>query len=101
MKIPVLTTGLSGMVGTRVRQLLGDEMEFTDLSLSQGTDITDYDQVEKKVKSSPAKVILHLAAKTNVDECEDDKLLGEEGAAWQVNVVGSQNIVKIAQKTGK
>lgn len=101
MKIPILTTGFSGLVGTRIAELLGDDFEFTDLSLTTGVDITNCDDVEKMVEDSSAKIILHLAAKTDVDGCEDDKVLGEEGAAWLVNVVGTQNIVAAAKKYGK
>lgn len=101
MNIPILGTGLSGLVGSRVVELLSDSFEFTDLSLATGVDITDLDQVMDSFKNSPAKVILHMAAKTDVDSCEDDKILGEEGGAWQVNVIGTQNIVDAAKKYNK
>ncbi len=101
MKIPILSTGMSGLVGTRVKELLADRYEFTDLSLTTNVDITDYDSVIKHVEKSEAKVILHMAAKTDVDACEDDKILGEEGSAWLINVEGTRNIAKAAEKTGK
>ncbi len=101
MNRQVLATGLSGLVGTRIRELLEDDFEFTDLSLATGVNITDYDSVEKSVGNSDAQVILHMAAKTDVDACEDDQVLGEEGAAWMVNVGGTENIVSAAKKTGK
>lgn len=101
MKIPIISTGMSGLVGTRVKELLKDKFEFTDLSLTTNVDITDFDSVIKNVEKSEAKVIVHLAAKTDVDACEDDKILGEEGAAWQINVEGTRNIAKAAEKTGK
>ncbi|MBI4999596.1 NAD(P)-dependent oxidoreductase, partial [Candidatus Gottesmanbacteria bacterium] len=50
---------------------------------------------------SPARVILHLAAKTDVDGCEKDKLLGKNGDAWRINVEGTKNIVEGAKKSGK
>ncbi|MBI2611197.1 NAD(P)-dependent oxidoreductase [Candidatus Gottesmanbacteria bacterium] len=100
-KINILGTGLSGMVGTRVKQLLSPKFLFEDLSLETGFDITDYDSVLKTFAQSQAKTVLHMAAKTDVDSCEDDKILGEEGQAWVVNVEGTRNIVDAAQKTGK
>lgn len=101
MKIPVIGTGLSGMVGTRVVELLKKDYEFTDLSYTTGVDITDIDQVIETFKVSNADTVIHMAAKTDVDACEDDKILGEEGQAWMVNVIGTQNIADAAKKTGK
>lgn len=101
MKIPILGTGLSGLVGSRIQELLGDNFEFADLSFATGIDITNPDQVSEAFKNSAADVVVHMAAKTDVDACEDDKILGEEGSAWQVNVVGTQNIVDSAKRYNK
>jgi dTDP-4-dehydrorhamnose reductase len=101
MKIPILGTGLSGLVGTRIVELLQDTYDFEDMSFDTGIDITHYDQVENKVKESESKIILHMAAKTDVDGCEDDRILLEEGKAWIINVVGTQNIIDAAKKYNK
>ena len=101
MKIPILATGLSGMVGTRVAEILSDNFEFEDISLATGIDITDKKSVDRVISESESKIILHLAAKTDVDSCEDDKILGEDGAAWQINVVGTENIIEAAKANGK
>ena len=101
MNIPILGTGLSGLVGSRIVELLGNVYDFTDLSFATGVDITDYDKVLERLESNPAQVIIHMAAKTDVDSCEDDKILGEEGSAWNVNVLGTKNIVDAAKKIGK
>ncbi len=100
-KTQIIGTGLSGLVGSRVMQLLKDKYDFTDLSFSTGVDITDYEQVLNIFDKSESSVVLHMAAKTDVDSCEDDKILGEEGGAWMVNVVGTQNIADAARKTNK
>lgn len=99
--IPVLATGLSGMVGSRVSELLSNDFLFTDISRRTGVDITDETAVEECIRHHDAPVILHMAAKTDVDGCEDDKLSQEEGEAWMVNVIGTQNIASAAKKTGK
>jgi len=101
MKKLVLATGLSGLVGTRIAEILADSFEFQDLSLATGIDISDKSRLEKAFENSSADVVLHMAAKTDVDGCEDDKLLGEEGAAWLVNVVGTANVIEAAKNTGK
>ncbi|OIO13944.1 hypothetical protein AUJ73_02940 [Candidatus Gottesmanbacteria bacterium CG1_02_37_22] len=101
MNTHVLATGMSGLVGTRIRELLCDEFEFTDLSYTTGIDITNYDDVLSHIESTQAKTIIHMAAKTEVDACEDEKILGEDGKCWLVNVVGTENVVSAAKKTGK
>lgn len=101
MKTFLLGTGLSGLVGSRIVELLADEFEFADLSYDTGVDITDKAQIEQKIALSPAKWILHLAAKTDVDECEKDRVFGENGEAWKINVDGTRNIVEAAKNCGK
>lgn len=101
VKKSIIGTGLSGLVGSRVVELLHDKYDFTDLSLTTGVDITSTDQVIESIERSPAKTILHMAAKTDVDDCEDEKILGEESATWMVNVIGTQNIVEAAKRFGK
>ncbi|KKS98673.1 MAG: dTDP-4-dehydrorhamnose reductase, dTDP-4-dehydrorhamnose reductase [Candidatus Gottesmanbacteria bacterium GW2011_GWA2_43_14] len=100
-KIPILATGLSGLVGTRISEILSSEYEFRDVSLTTGIDITDFEAVDKAVRESDSEVILHMAAKTDVDACEDDKILGDDGGAWRINVVGTDNIIACARKYGK
>ncbi|MBI2617184.1 NAD(P)-dependent oxidoreductase [Candidatus Gottesmanbacteria bacterium] len=97
----IVGTGLSGLVGTRIQELLREYYTFEDLSLKTHVDITNVEQVQKRVGESLASTILHMAAITDVDACEDDKILGEEGAAWRVNVEGTRNIIDAARKTGK
>jgi dTDP-4-dehydrorhamnose reductase len=44
---------------------------------------------------------LHLAAKADVDGCEQDKPLGENGAAYRINVGGTKNVVDACQVSKK
>lgn len=114
----ILGTGLSGLVGSRVVGLLADKYEFENVSLSTGTDITNRDQVIEKIKSSASPVVIHFAAKTNVDLCEKDKerdteileykdikkqeeAFNREKTAWGINVFGTKNIVEACQASGK
>lgn len=101
MTTQILATGLSGLVGSRIDELLTSSFEFTDLSLATGVDITNPDEVEEHISVSDATTILHLAAKTDVDACEDDKIFAQEGQAWLVNVTGTENIIHAAKKTDK
>lgn len=97
----IVGTGLSGLVGSRVVELLKNRFVFEDLSLDTNTDIRERDKVWQRITNSDAQVVLHLAAKANVDACEEDKTLGKEGEAWKVNVNGTQNVVDACNATGK
>ena len=96
-KTPILTTGLTGLVGSRIQEMLGDEFEFFNMDLTVGVDITDKHKVEAFVKEHPAEAMIHLAAYTNVNgafEQTDDK----EGVCYQVNVEGTKNIAEICKE---
>ena len=97
----VLGTGLSGLVGSRIVELLSSKYDFEDISFDTGVDITDRKRVFEKIKNSQASIIFHLAAKTNVDACEVDKSLGQDGDAWKINVLGTQNIADACSQTNK
>jgi dTDP-4-dehydrorhamnose reductase len=97
----ILGTGLNGLVGSRIVELLSDKYQFENLSRSSGVDISDKNQVLEKIKNSDAQIVLHLAAKTDVDGCEKDKALGQNGEAWKINVEGTKNVAEACLKTNK
>lgn len=97
----ILGTGLNGLVGSRITNLLKNKYSFENLSRSNGVDITDKDQITNAVFSSDAPVFLHMAAKTDVDGCENDKKHRENGEAWKLNVNATKNIASICKKTNK
>jgi dTDP-4-dehydrorhamnose reductase len=96
----ILGTGLAGLVGSRIVELLSSH-SFENISRSSGVDIADREQVFAAVDKSDAEVILHLAAKANVEGCEKDKSLGHEGEAWKINVEGTRHVVQAAETYGK
>lgn len=102
-KPQVIGTGLSGLVGSKVVELLSDQYDFENIDLSHPThptDITKPDQVLRVLESSAAEVVLHFAAFTDVTKSWEQR--GDKnGVAYQVNVVGTENIAKAAKKTGK
>jgi dTDP-4-dehydrorhamnose reductase len=118
MKTKILATGLTGLVGSRFTELLDEVYEFEHISLSKGIDILDKNAVLDKVLSSDATTVIHMAAKTNVDGCQEDKARDkellefknsqeaeeawrEEKTAWAINVLGTQNVIEACQKTNK
>lgn len=114
----ILGIGLSGLVGSRIEELLSSTYSFEKVSTSSGVDITKSDVIAQTIVSSDADYVLHLAAKTDVDGCEKDKtrdeeilalddsqmqkkLWQQEKTAWAVNVIGTENIVAACKQTGK
>ena len=56
-------------------------------------DIRDYDSVDSNIKLSNATTVIHSAAATNVKAIEDDPTV-----AYDVNVLGTINIIKACRK---
>jgi dTDP-4-dehydrorhamnose reductase len=129
-KMKIIGTGLNGLVGTRIVELLKDKYNFQNISRSTGVDITDKVQITNAITSSDAPIVLHLTAKTDVDECERDKEADSKfindssfwgsanqrrfqnrdsgqarmtglSTAWAVNVIGTQNVVEACKKANK
>ena len=101
MKRQIIATGISGLVGSRLVELLRERYTFISFSLDAGVDITKFNLLKKKFYQFPqAKIVLHLAAFTDVNaawEDNDDK----NSSAYKVNVLGSKNIARLCQEQGK
>jgi len=81
MKKIVLITGGKGMVGNQTT--FGIKLGRRDL------DILDPKSIEKAIMRHQPKVILHLAAMTNMLACENNPK-----EAHEINVIGTKNIAK-------
>jgi dTDP-4-dehydrorhamnose reductase len=114
----IIGTGLTGLIGTRLTELLGQSYEFEFINLESGVNILDKQKVLEIISSSKAEVVLHMAAKTNVDGCELDKKRDQEilslkiqeerekawvgeQTAFAINVFGTQNIVDACKENNK
>lgn len=97
----IIGTGLSGLVGSRVVELLADEYTFTNLSLETGIDITNPDTVSKYIDDSDCSWVFHFAAMTDVDGIQKEKSLGEKSKSWIVNVKATKFVAEAAAKSGK
>lgn len=96
----IFGVGISGLVGSRITEVLHDKYTFTNLSSDTGIDITDPSTLSMIREDQEHEVVFHLAAKADVDGCEKDKPLGKEGVAYKVNVTGTENVVD-ACRAGK
>lgn len=95
----IIATGLSGLVGSRIKELL--PFEFEEISRANGIDVLNSEKIQSFFSASDAPIVFHLAGKADVDGCEKDKDLKENGQAWKMNVLGTQNIIDACKKTGK
>src|SRR3972149_3124713 len=91
----ILGTGLSGLVGSRVVELLSDEFSFTNLSKETGIDITDSQKLTAEIINSRATWVFHFAAYTDVDGAESQRALSVSSQAWKVNVLATETVVQV------
>jgi dTDP-4-dehydrorhamnose reductase len=96
----IIGTGLTGLVGSRIVELNPD-IEFINISIESGINLLDPVQLEKVFTDNPdAEAVLHLAAFTDTNAAWAQN--GDHtGPCYQLNVVGTQNIVNLCQKYGK
>lgn len=122
----IVITGATGLVGSRFFDLYKSRYELIPVSSSYGVDITDSKKIYKFLSQKNPSLILHFAAKTNVDACEIDKetdikilkkeKILKEGkmdfekidvgiwkgstSAFGINAVGTKNLSDFAEKKG-
>ncbi len=93
MKVAI--TGTSGLVGSRLVELLKNDFEFFPLSQQQ-MDITNKKAVQTTLTNLDFDLLLHCAAYTNVDGAEHEKEL-----AYKINVEGTRNVLEAVLKKQK
>ncbi len=105
----VLICGSNGLLGQRLSLLLSNNTAYEVLNTSRNRtfvfdhqlfdytqlDITQKSDVKSLVSSFQPSVIINAAAAANVDWCETHR---EE--AWNINVVGVENLVEAARRVG-
>jgi len=90
----MLVTGAGGMVGSYAKEVFKDcRLILTDqIDGFAHLDVCDPSAVRKAVADEKPDVVLHLAAATDVDRCEQDPEL-----AYRTNAIGTQNIALACQ----
>lgn len=94
-KPKILITGSTGLIGTRITEMLGEKYDFIPLLQSE-IDITNKTAVDTRLSSTEYDLLLHLAAYTNVDGAENNKEL-----CTNINVEGTRNLFEACQDKGK
>jgi nucleoside-diphosphate-sugar epimerase len=85
----ILMTGTSGFIGQHLEPLLKEQHEIYSLK----NDLLDFDAVTKEVLDFQPDIIVHLAARTEVE-----KSFYEQTTFSQINYVGSVNLIEAATK---
>ncbi|OED30483.1 dTDP-4-dehydrorhamnose reductase [Methanosphaera sp. WGK6] len=94
-------TGGSGLLGERLSAVADNDYELIsshNVNPTENTikcDITNKQEVEQVILKYEPDVIIHCAAMTNVDLCED-----EIDKAYAINGNGTGNLAKAAEKIG-
>lgn len=94
----ILLTGATGLLGRSIWEELKDSYQILPTSLSgrDGTikcDLRDEESVSKVLNDFHPDLIIHTAAVTDVDLCEEDPKFAHE-----VNTIGTRNIVWYASQ---
>ncbi|MEN4007126.1 MAG: dTDP-4-dehydrorhamnose reductase [Methanobacteriaceae archaeon] len=98
----IFVTGGSGLLGSKFNKDSFEEYDKYDIIKTFNRnpenncislDITDHSDVLAKIESSNPDLVIHSAALTNVDYCED-----HQNEAYEINVKGTENIVKACEK---
>lgn len=89
-------TGINGQLGYDINLELKNRGYTEILSPTrQEVDITNKESVDKAILDFKPNVIFHCAAYTAVDKAEDDK-----ENCYNINVIGTKNIVEAAKEVG-
>lgn len=109
-KQTLAVTGLTGALGTFFLPYLQREYRIIDLSRSRKKrldklqkvycDLLDVKSIKRAVLDIKPDLILHLAAMTHIDRCEDDKQNGKMGEVWKINADASQSLAEAAKEVG-
>ena len=93
----ILVTGAAGAVGSYVPVVFEDaDLVLTDIRGDFRTlDVRDPRAVSATVADTKPDLVLHLAAATDVDECERDHDL-----AFATNAVGTENVARACRDAG-
>jgi len=98
----ILVTGASGLLGSKLVDILSKEYEVVPTHNVQALhpdsmrmDIVEREEVFGVLHTACPDVVAHTAAETNVDKCET-----EREWAWRLNAAGTRNIAEACTEIG-
>ena len=90
----VLLTGGKGMLGRTICRVLGDDFEIVPTDLPEA-DITDEAGFDRVLKAHRPDAVVHCAAATAVDKCEE-----AIDFAYRLNARGTANVAAACNRNG-
>ena len=93
-KIKILTTGAEGMMGSDVVPALENHFEIRGTDLPE-LDVRNSGQITKHLDDFQPNWVLHMAAMTDLERCEEEPELADA-----VNHVGSRNVARACREKG-
>jgi len=99
----LLITGCNGMLGSNIISIVKEEYEILGIDKDNRNkgdykyfdiDITDYEKTREIIRSTNPDCVVHCAALTNVDSCEENYELAEK-----INCLATKNIVSTLAPT--
>jgi len=104
-KHTLIITGTSGMLGSNLVYHLSEKYDIFGIDIGPSNpflnkqfniDLTDFEKVKDLIKSVKPKFIIHCAAMTNVDLCEENYLLARE-----INALATKNITEALSRDAR
>jgi dTDP-4-dehydrorhamnose reductase len=103
----ILITGSNGLLGQKLVELLSQKPDIQLFATSKGKnripftegyeylemDITNAEQVAEVIEKTRPDAIIHTAAMTNADQCENEKDL-----CWEMNVKATESLIEASEK---
>lgn len=105
----IAITGLSGTIGAVFLKNLDSHDEIWNLYNSRPDptlekqihlDLNTTAQIESTLTQIAPDIIIHMAAITHIDTCENDRQNGKHGRVWQINVDATDAIAQYCERTG-
>lgn len=102
--VKICITGGNGLLGSKIIAAARKKYRVLSIDLQEkplyvtnnldyvSADIMNRDRMYKIISDCSPDCVIHTAALTNVDECEKEK-----NRAWDINVTGTYNIVKVCR----